>query len=418
MLQSPHDQNPRPARRARRARPGRAVARVAQRRRRARRSGPGQGLQGPAPCLPERRRPPLRQRLRPQQRRLRQRPAERHRARVRRRRQGHGRRPCQRVRLGLGARGLQLRLPVRVRQRVRQPLLERALCRHDDGARLGPCLRLGERLLAAPRRLGQRVGLGLRQRREPEALSTERLSFAGRAGTLAGKLERPSGEPRAAVLFLHAFTGDKDMLAVARVSRALAERGVAVLRFDATGLGESRGDFAATGLRSWVDDALRAAEALTQAVRAPDAVAGLSLGGTAALAAAARLPSVRGAAVLNAPSRPSHLLGVLPDLDAVRRYGVAPVEVAGRRVRLGRALLEELEGEDPAAEFAATGKRLLVLHAPADDLVPFSEGTALLGGHPGPKRLVRLEGADHLLTRRADALAAAAAIAEWTTGPA
>lgn len=203
------------------------------------------------------------------------------------------------------------------------------------------------------------------------------------------------------------------MLAVARVSRALAELGTAVLRFDAAGLGESRGDFAATGFNSWVDDALRAAQALAEAARAPDAVAGLSLGGTAALAAAARLPSARGAVLLNAPSRPSHLLGALPGLEAVRRYGVAPVEVAGRRVRLGRPLLEELEREDPAAEFAATGKALLILHAPEDDLVPFAQGEALLRGHPGPKRLVCLEGADHLLTRRADAAAAAASIAEW-----
>lgn len=230
---------------------------------------------------------------------------------------------------------------------------------------------------------------------------------------MAGKLERPQGEPRAAVLFLHAFTGDKDMLAVARISRGLAERGAAVLRFDATGLGESRGDFAATGFESWVDDALRAAAALSAAVRAPDAVVGLSLGGTAGLAVAARLPSARGAAALNSPSRPAHLLGVLPGLDAVRRYGVAPVEVAGRRVRLGRGLLEELERADPAAEFAAAGKDLLVLHAPADDLVPFAEAEALLRAHPGPKRLVRLEGADHLITRRGDAGLAAGEIFEW-----
>lgn len=234
---------------------------------------------------------------------------------------------------------------------------------------------------------------------------------------MAGKLERPDGPPRAAVLFLHAFTGDKDMLAVARIARFLAERGAAVLRFDATGLGESRGDFAATGFESWVDDALRAADALGRAVRAPDAVVGLSLGGTAGLAVAARLPSVRGAAALNAPSRPSHLLGVLPGLDAVRRYGVAPVEVAGRRVRLGRGLLEELERLDPSAEFAKTGKRLLVLHAPGDELVPISEGEALLAAHPGPGRLVRLDGADHLITRRSDAEFAAAEIAGWMTAP-
>lgn len=203
------------------------------------------------------------------------------------------------------------------------------------------------------------------------------------------------------------------MLAVARVCRGLAARGVAALRFDATGLGESPGDFAATGFESWVADALAAAEAMRLAVRAPSVVAGLSLGGAAALSVAARLKAARGAAVLNAPASPAHLLTLLPGLDAVRRHGVAPVEVAGRRVRLGRGLLSELAAADPAAEFARTGKSLLALHAPEDDLVPFSEAERLLAGHGGPKALVRLAGGDHLLTSRAVCDSAADALAAW-----
>lgn len=230
---------------------------------------------------------------------------------------------------------------------------------------------------------------------------------------LAGKLERPEGPVLGAALFLHAFTGDKDMLAVARLSRGLAARGVAVLRFDATGLGESPGDFSATGFASWVADALAAAEAMRPLVGAPKAVAGLSLGGAAALAVAARLPEAKGACAVNAPASPSHLLSVLPGLDAVRRHGAAPVEVAGRRVRLGAKLLDELAAADPAAEFARTKKSLLALHAPADDLVPFAEAQRLTGGHAGPAKLVRLEGGDHLLTSRAVCEAAADELAAW-----
>lgn len=200
---------------------------------------------------------------------------------------------------------------------------------------------------------------------------------------------------------------------MARVCRGLAARGVAALRFDATGLGESPGDFAATGFESWVADALAAADAMRLAVRAASVVAGLSLGGAAALSVAARLKSARGAAVLNASSSSAHLLTLLPGLEAVRRHGVAPVEVAGRRVRLGRGLLAELAAARPAAEFARSGKALLALHAPADDLVPFSEAELLLSGHDGPKALVRLEGGDHLLTSRSVCEAAADALAAW-----
>lgn len=206
------------------------------------------------------------------------------------------------------------------------------------------------------------------------------------------------------------------MLAVARLSRGLAARGVAALRFDATGLGESPGDFSATGFASWVADALAAAEAMRPLVGAPQAVAGLSLGGAAALAVAARLKDAKGACAVNAPASPAHLLGVLPGLDAVRRHGTAPVEVAGRRVRLGARLLDELAAADPAAEFAKSGKALLALHAPGDDLVPFAEAQKLTGAHPGPKRLVRLEGGDHLLTSRAVCEAAAEAMAQWVKG--
>jgi putative redox protein len=166
-----------------------------------------------------------------------------------------------------------------------------------------------------------------------------------------------------------------------------------------------------------VADSLAAAEALSAAVRAPSAVAGLSLGGAAALAVAARLPSARGAAAVNAPAAPSDRVDVRPRREAVRRYGTAPVEVAGRRVRLGRALLDELAAADPAAEFSRSGKSLLVLHAPADDLVPFAEGERLLAGHAGPKALTRLEGGDHLLTSRAVCEAAADALAAWVKAP-
>lgn len=200
---------------------------------------------------------------------------------------------------------------------------------------------------------------------------------------------------------------------MARVCRALAARGVAALRFDATGLGESPGDFASTGFESWVADALAAAEAMGQTVGAASVVAGLSLGGATALSVAARLKTARGAAVLNSPASPAHLLTLLPGLDAVRRHGVAPVEVAGRRVRLGRGLLAELAASDPAAEFSRSGKALLALHAPGDDLVPFTEAQLLLAGHGGPKALVRLEGGDHLLTSRAVCESAADALASW-----
>lgn len=64
-----------------------------------------------------------------------------------------------------------------------------------------------------------------------------RTVFRGSSAELVGKLELPSDAPTAWALFAHCFTCGKDNSAAGRISRALASRGVAVLRFDFTGLG-------------------------------------------------------------------------------------------------------------------------------------------------------------------------------------
>jgi putative redox protein len=140
------------------------------------------------------------------------------------------------------------------------------------------------------------------------ALQGSRVEFPGAYGdSLSARLDRPAGAPRAYALFAHCFTCSKDFVASARVSRALAVRGIAVLRFDFTGLGSSAGDFANTNFSSNVEDLVRAADYLRTEHDAPALLVGHSLGGTAVLAAAARIPEAAAIATIGAPAHPAHV---------------------------------------------------------------------------------------------------------------
>src|SRR5438046_6275789 len=122
---------------------------------------------------------------------------------------------------------------------------------------------------------------------------SQAVSFPAAAGhTLAARLDLPSAiAPRAYALFAHCFTCSKESKAALFISEALNEAGIAVLRFDFTGLGGSEGEFANTTFFSNVADLVAAADWLKRERIAPSILVGHSLGGAAVLAVAASLPA-------------------------------------------------------------------------------------------------------------------------------
>lgn len=247
------------------------------------------------------------------------------------------------------------------------------------------------------------------------AVQSHALSFPGAGGaTLAARLDLPPGAPPIAyALFAHCFTCSKETRAATYVSAALAERGIAVLRFDFTGLGGSDGDFASTNFSSNVDDLVAAADYLRQQYSAPAILVGHSLGGSAVLAAAGRVPEAVAVATIGSPFEPAHVLHLIKDRAAVERDGEAEVDIGGRPFRIRKQFLEDLSGSKLGDSVAGMRKALLVMHSPRDTVVSIDNAAQIFTTAKHPKSFVSLDPADHLLSRREDALYAGSILASW-----
>jgi uncharacterized OsmC-like protein/fermentation-respiration switch protein FrsA (DUF1100 family) len=247
-------------------------------------------------------------------------------------------------------------------------------------------------------------------------MGTKVVRFEGSEGVeLSGRLELPvAGEPVACAIFAHCFTCTKDLKAVVHVSRSLAGQGIAVLRFDFTGLGQSEGEFGETSFATNVGDLVAAAEFMEEAYEAPQILIGHSLGGAAVLQAAHAIPSVRAVATIGAPCDPRHVTGLLRSSVAeIEEKGKAEVELAGRRFTLGKRFLDDLEHDRMQGRIADLDRALLIFHSPVDEVVGIDNAKCIYDGARHPKSFVSLDTADHLLTDPAEYRFVADVIAAW-----
>jgi uncharacterized OsmC-like protein/alpha-beta hydrolase superfamily lysophospholipase len=246
-------------------------------------------------------------------------------------------------------------------------------------------------------------------------MPAEKFDFFNAEGLrLAGLLDNPPGEARAYALFAHCFTCGKDTHAAKRIAEGLTALGIAVLRFDFTGLGSSEGEFANTTFSSNVADLIAAADQLRRVKRAPAILIGHSLGGAAVLAAAAGVPEARAVVTIAAPSDPGHVAGLFRDrLGEIEARGEVEVTLAGRPFRIRRAFLDDVAEQELNGRIAALRKALLIFHSPTDDIVGIDNASHIFATARHPKSFVSLPGADHLLSRRSDAAYVADVIAAW-----
>jgi len=246
-------------------------------------------------------------------------------------------------------------------------------------------------------------------------MPAERFDFPNARGqNLAALLDRPVGEPRAYALFAHCFTCGKDIHAAKRIAEGLTALGIAVLRFDFTGLGSSEGEFANTTFSSNIADLVAAANELRRRAAAPAILIGHSLGGTAVLAAAAEVAEARAVVTMAAPCDPAHVTGLFKDrLDEIGAKGEVEATLAGRQFRISRAFVDDLAEHKLLDCIANLRKALLIFHSPTDEVVAIDNASRIFAAAKHPKSFVSLAGADHLLSRRSDAAYVANVIRAW-----
>ncbi|MES2899105.1 MAG: alpha/beta fold hydrolase [Pseudomonadota bacterium] len=247
-------------------------------------------------------------------------------------------------------------------------------------------------------------------------MHSERKEFPGAEGQLlAGRLDSPAGPIRAYALFAHCFTCTKDVFAASRIARGLTQHGIAVLRFDFTGLGASEGDFANTNFSSNVQDLVAAANYMATHLAAPSLLIGHSLGGAAVLAAAGDIDSIKAVVTLAAPSDPSHVSGLFGEhLSTIESAGEARVQLAGRPFLIKRQFLLDAAEQNLNEKTAHLRRALMVMHSPHDSTVDISNALHIFKAAKHPKTFVSLDHADHLLTRQEDAEWVAGMIAAWS----
>jgi alpha/beta superfamily hydrolase len=245
-------------------------------------------------------------------------------------------------------------------------------------------------------------------------MKTKRLHLKNAQGEkLSARLDLPEQDkPRAYALFAHCFTCSKDHKAPVYISKALTQSGIAVLRFDFTGLGESGGEFTETNFTSNVQDLLCAAEFLRENYQAPALLMGHSLGGTAVLKAALKIPSAKAVVTIATPFDPAHVLTHF-DVEEIEQKGEAEVELIGNKVKITKQFIDDVKQHSIEEDLQRLNTALLVMHAPLDKIVSIENATFIFRAARHPKSFISLDDADHLLTSRKDAAYVGSLIAVW-----
>jgi len=246
-------------------------------------------------------------------------------------------------------------------------------------------------------------------------MNRKSLQFPNQYGQLlAASLDKPDGDVHAYALLAHCFTCNKSLRAAGHITKGLLAQGIAVFRFDFTGLGESEGDFSNTNFTSNVQDLLSAAHFMAHEGYAPNIIVGHSLGGTAVLKAAALMESVQAVVTIGSPASPSHVAEQFSDSKKnIAEYGEATVVLAGRDFTIKQQFIDDLEQVSVIEDIVNLKKALLVMHAPLDSTVGINNAAIIFQAAHHPKSYISLDQSDHLLSHPSDAQYVGKLIAAW-----
>jgi len=246
-------------------------------------------------------------------------------------------------------------------------------------------------------------------------MSVQKIKFSNQSGhTLAALLELPDKPLLGYAVFAHCFTCNKNLTAVRNIGRALTDNGIAVLRFDFTGLGESEGEFEHTNFSSNVNDLIAAAQYLEKNYASPSILIGHSLGGAAVIFAAQHIKSVKAVATIGAPSDPKHVTHLFKSsMEEIKEKGEALLSIGGREFKIQKQFLDDINEKNMNTTVKEMNKALLVLHSPQDTTVGIENAAQIYQAAWHPKSFISLDGADHLLSKKEDSIYVGQMIANW-----
>ncbi len=245
----------------------------------------------------------------------------------------------------------------------------------------------------------------------------EKVTFTNKFGHhLSATIDWPTDQkPIAYALFAHCFTCSKDLHASRSISRGLGQNGIAVFRFDFTGLGKSEGAFEDSSFATNLSDLKAACDYMEKHLESPQLLVGHSLGGAAVLRAGAKLDSVKAIATVGAPSDPEHVTHLLAEKEEeILEKGEATVSIGGRPFKVRSSFIEDLKNRSLSSiTKELRGKALLILHSPQDTIVGINNAKDIYNEAHHPKSFISLDGADHLLSSKADGEYVGAIIGQW-----
>jgi alpha-beta hydrolase superfamily lysophospholipase len=247
-------------------------------------------------------------------------------------------------------------------------------------------------------------------------MKTKELYIINQRGfKLAANLDMPDdGVVKAYAVYAHCFTCSKELKAIANIDTSLADAGIATLRFDMTGIGESEGDFTETNFTSQLEDFSAVVEYLTQNYKAPSLYIGHSLGGTVALYSAMKHPEVKAVVTIASPCEPSNLARTLANTkQRAIDNGIGETEIGGVKFQFKPQFFEDIEGYNLEADFHKMNKPFLILHSPVDTYTDFENAEILFSRAKHPKGIISLDDIDHLMLKKEDAFYVGRLIAVW-----
>lgn len=248
-------------------------------------------------------------------------------------------------------------------------------------------------------------------------MKKQRLNIQNRNGDLlSANLIFPSNRKIDNIaIFAHCFTCSKNLSIIRNISSELTSKGIAVLGFDFTGLGDSHGEFSDSNFSNNLTDIIDAANFLKENYIAPSILIGHSLGGAAVLAAATQLDAIEAIVTIGAPASVAHVTSLIGNKEKILREGKAQISIGGRPFTIKKQFLEDLAQHDLGNEIKALRKPLLILHSPQDKIVSIDNASTIYQHAFHPKSFIGLDGADHLLSKKEDAVYVAQIIAAWVS---